>query len=58
MQQEDFAALSFIPRPERSEWQCHLVDGFVVIPNKGGEPNAFHRWMQRLAFGFRWEKRA
>lgn len=41
---------------ERSSWQCHCA-GITYIPPKGAEPNAFHRFMQRLAFGFRWERR-
>jgi hypothetical protein len=41
---------------EASDWQCRLTDNLVLRPNKGGEPNWFHRWMQRLAFGFRWER--
>jgi hypothetical protein len=46
--------------PEMSEWQCWLIGdgswGTVIHPKKGDEPNWFHRWMQRMAFGFRWEK--
>lgn len=42
--------------PEKSEWRCHLVSGVIFTPDKGNEPNRFHRWMQRLAFGIKWEK--
>lgn len=46
--------------PEPSEWQCRLLGGaqpVLFIPAKGDEPNAFHRFMQRLCFGIIWEKR-
>jgi hypothetical protein len=46
--------------PKTSEWVCHVFgrDGQVEFrPAKGGEPNWFHRQMQRLAFGCVWEFR-
>ena len=46
--------------PEQSQWQARLLGGsspVVYIPAKGSEPNAFHRFMQRLCFGVVWEKR-
>jgi hypothetical protein len=42
-------------RPEPSGWKCTLVDGLVLLPQKGKVPNRFWRLMQRLFFGFRWE---
>lgn len=42
--------------PERSDWQCRLTGDTVYRPAKGNEPNWFHRKMQELAFGFRWER--
>lgn len=45
----------FIKMPERSNWRVEIC-GVHYHPVKGQEPNAFHRWMQRLAFGFRWKK--
>lgn len=42
--------------PEPSEWQATLLPGLKVRPNKGCEPNAFHRFMQRLAFGIVWTR--
>ena len=42
---------------EKSNWQCLIVgESLVLRPSAGDEPNALHRWMQRLAFGFRWER--
>ena len=43
-----------IPTP--SDWQCELVAGTTFRPQKGQEPCAFHRLMQRLILGFKWRK--
>lgn len=40
---------------ERSEWTMHVAD-IQFTPRKGYEPNAFHRIMQRLILGIRWER--
>jgi hypothetical protein len=45
-----------IVKPEPSEWVCRITRDLTLHPNKGNEPNWFHRWMQRLAFGFKWER--
>lgn len=50
--------------PEKSEWRVWLMGDFgksvhgaiVYQPNKGQEPNWFHRKMQELCFGFQWRK--
>jgi hypothetical protein len=42
--------------PEYSEWQVELMQGTVLRPLKGREPNAFHRFMQSICFGFVWRK--
>jgi hypothetical protein len=47
-----------IKQPEPSEWQCHLLGDVIFHPTKGNEPNWFWRWMQYLAFGFRWERKS
>lgn len=39
-----------------SDWQCRLNPHTVYRPRKGDEPNAFHRFMQWLCFGVRWER--
>ena len=42
-----------------SEWTAHVCGGwYTFTPPKGQEPNAFHRLMQRLAFGVVWKRRA
>jgi hypothetical protein len=41
--------------PEKSDWQMSVAD-IVYRPNKGKEPNWFHRKMQEFCFGFKWEK--
>jgi hypothetical protein len=43
--------------PDPSQWTCHLTDSFCYTPSKGKEPNAFHRKMQELMFGFKWVKK-
>jgi hypothetical protein len=48
-------------QPERSEWRCYpfgkqKTHNIIYTPIKGQEPNAFHRFMQRLFFGVHWEK--
>ena len=45
--------------PDCSEWSCDLFgrsDGITYTPVRGGEPNWFHRLMQRLLLGFKWHK--
>jgi hypothetical protein len=39
-----------------SDWKCEISspNGLVFRPVRGAEPNAFHRLMQRLCFGFKW----
>jgi hypothetical protein len=37
-------------------WRCHLIPGVVYQLAEGKQPNAFHRLMQRLCFGVRWER--
>ncbi len=41
--------------PEASEWTLHVAD-IQYNPGKNKEPNWFHRKMQHLILGFRWEK--
>jgi hypothetical protein len=37
-------------------WQCRLVSNVVWQIEEGKEPNWFHRKMQELCFGFKWER--
>jgi hypothetical protein len=41
---------------EYSDWRVHVLNGVVFTPKKNCEPNWFHRRMQELAFGVRWER--
>ena len=43
--------------PKPSDWQAE-ISNCVYVPNEGAEPNRFHRWMHRLAFGIVWSKRS
>lgn len=42
--------------PERSEWSVNVLSNVVYTPEKGKEPNWFHRKMQELCFGFKWHR--
>jgi hypothetical protein len=57
MQQDNkewaFATLSI---PKYSKWKVKIAGSLVLVPLEGKEPNAFHRLMQRLILGFKWEK--
>jgi len=37
-------------------WRCELAPNVVWSVEEGKQPNAFHRWMQKLCFGFKWSK--
>lgn len=42
--------------PGKPVWRCELNGPYVtaVFTDKQCVPNAFHRFMQRLAFGVKW----
>lgn len=42
--------------PPVYRWKCTLMEGYVLSSVRA--PCAFHRIMQRLAFGFKWERLA
>jgi hypothetical protein len=44
-----------IKQPEKSEWTLHCAN-IIYTPDKGKEPNWFHRKMQELILGFKWRK--
>lgn len=41
--------------PQLCDWQAK-INGLTYRPYKHQEPNAFHRLMQRLCFGVKWER--
>lgn len=41
--------------PEWSDWRCKFMD-FTYIPEKGKEPNRFHRFMQEILLGVKWSR--
>lgn len=47
--------LDSLVTPELSGWTAHL-GSLHYTPLAGKEPNAFHRLMQRLVLGIRWER--
>lgn len=41
---------------KRSNWSCEVLPQVVWTPQSDDHvPNWFHRWMQRLVFGFKWK---
>jgi hypothetical protein len=37
-------------------WKCQLMEGTYWRVEEGKQPNAFHRFMQRVCFGFKWSR--
>jgi hypothetical protein len=52
---ERLMTYAFIDTPEYA-WRCHIGYNLVYQLEEGRQPNAFHRLMQRLCFGIRWER--
>ena len=51
------ASVNLLAAPKFSNWICHINGGTLrVRPLEGKEPNWFHRKMQHLILGFKWEK--
>ena len=53
---DGYGQITLYDTRKNSEWICHLSEGFSYAPPNGKEPNAFHRKMQELIFGFKWRK--
>ena len=43
-------------KPPKYGWKCRLVHNTWWMVEEGREPNWFHRKMQELCFGVKWEK--
>jgi hypothetical protein len=43
-------------KPPEPSWQCQLTQGLVYFVVEGNQPNAFHRFMQRICFGLKWSR--
>lgn len=41
---------------EPTPWQLKISDGLIMHFKEGKQPNRFHRFMQRVFFGFVWSK--
>lgn len=37
-------------------WKCQLHSNTYWYVHEGKQPNAFHRFMQRLCFGVKWSR--
>jgi len=44
------------PAPTKYVWRVELAPKVIWYREEGQQPNALHRMMQRLFFGFKWEK--
>jgi len=42
--------------PPKASWQCQLTPDHVYLVVEGNQPNAFHRFMQRICFGLKWSR--
>jgi hypothetical protein len=42
--------------PPKASWKCELHKGIFWNCEEGKQPNAFHRFMQRLFFGVKWSR--
>lgn len=47
---------SFVFKPPVYVWRCQLIPGTYWCVEEGKQPNWFHRKMQQLCFGIKWEK--
>lgn len=47
--------VSGIKQPKYT-WKCQLIPGTYWMVEEGKQPNWFHRKMQELSFGIKWEK--
>ena len=50
--QEEIRALTF----PKMAWKCELHPNTFWHVEEGKQPNAFHRFMQRLCFGVKWSR--
>lgn len=53
------ADMEILNQPIHSDWHCELFgcgQAITLNPEKGKEPNWFHRKMQELCFGNYWYK--
>lgn len=42
--------------PPDCKWRVEVMKDVYWMREEGEQPNAFHRFMQRIFFGFKWEK--
>lgn len=52
---EDSGRAYHIYAPKMS-WKCEIHPSTFWYCEEGRQPNAFHRFMQRLCFGIKWSK--
>ena len=47
---------TYILQHPKMDWKCELHPGTHWHCEEGKQPNAFHRFMQRLCFGVKWSR--
>lgn len=47
---------TYILQYPKMDWKCELHPNTHWHCEEGKQPNAFHRFMQRLCFGVKWTK--
>jgi hypothetical protein len=40
----------------KADWRLTIGAEYQIFYREGNQPNRFHRWMQKVFFGFNWEK--
>lgn len=47
-----------IEDPPPNKWEFRITPGSMLVFCLPTGPNAFHRWMQKVAFGFEWKPKS
>ena len=42
--------------PPKASWSVCVGGGYKIMCIEGKQPNRFHRWMQKVFLGLKWEK--
>ena len=53
--QDDISGMRLIDTSKYT-WKLSIGKTFWVQFYEGDQPNRFHRWMQKVFLGFKWEK--
>ena len=45
-----------IYKPSKESWFVSLCGNYKIMCIDGKQPNRFHRWMQKVFLGLKWDK--